>query len=485
MIPDVNIIIGITAAYFLLVLAAIMYTRIRSTGKIMPGLSEFFLAGRDIHVAILICTFIGSLFSASFALALPTFVFKHGLAGCLFAIAGDMVGILFMVTLYKALRAYSVKHEIYSPIECLSKAYSNPWVGFTCAVLMIFFLSPYISMQLVGIGKFLEGFSGGEIGYVLGVGGMMSVVALYLIFGGMRAVAYTDFVQTIAIFLGVFGSVALFTYMNWGGVSGLMEAALEKTPEHLTVPGPLDYYEWPLFLSVSLITLGLVFQPHLLTRGMMAKDDKQINAMAFGLFIGLTLGTIPVFLFGLGGAVLYGDTVEPNQVMGVIFQDIYNHSLFGLIVTGLMLVGALGAAMSTADSILLAIGQIFTRDVASPFLEMGEKAQVLLSKIVMLVVLGGAFWIGLHPPELMGDLVVYSASATCILVPVFVGFQWKKRSDKAAFLTLAVGVITLFTLAITKTKPMGFQEGFLTLLVTIPTYWLSCIILYKRASQSA
>ncbi|MBL4804912.1 MAG: sodium:solute symporter family protein [Alphaproteobacteria bacterium] len=482
---DVGIIISITGAYFLLVLAAIMYTRIRDTGKIMPGLSEFFLASRDVHVAILICTFIGSLFSASFALALPTFVFKHGLGGCLYAIAGDMVGILFMVTLYKALRAYSVKHDLYSPMECLSKAYNSPWVGFTCALLMIIFLSPYISMQLVGIGKFLEGFSGGEIGYITGVGGMMSVVALYLIFGGMRAVAYTDFVQTIAIFLGVFGSVALFTYMNWGSVSGLMEAALETKPHHLSVPGPEGYYDWPLFLSISILTLGLVFQPQLLTRGLMARDDRQINAMGFGLFIGLLLGTIPVFLFGLGGAVLYGDSVEPNQVMGVIFQDVYNHSLFGLIVTGLMLVGALGAAMSTADSILLAIGQIFTRDVASPFFELSQKSQVLLSKVIMMIVLGGAFLIGLRPPELMGDLVVYSASATCILVPVFVGFQWKKRSDKAALLTLAVGVITLATLAITKTQPMGLQEGFLTLLVTIPTYWLSSVILYKRASQTA
>ncbi len=481
---ELIIILSVTAAYFLIVLAAIMYARVKSTGSIVPGLSEYFLAGRNINSFVLICTYIGSLFSAFFALGSPGFIYTHGLGGGIFITAADLFGIVFMVSFYKTLRAYSIEHDIYSPIECMSHAYGSRVLGLICAIMMMFFLSPYISMQLVGMGKFLEGLTDGDIGYVSGVGTMMGIVALYLIFGGMRAVAYTDFVQTLAIFIGIFGSVTFFIIHYWGSLPNMMNELAQKSPEHLTLPGPEGMYDWRTWIAVSIFPLATFFQPHLLTRAMMARDNKQIDWMAYGLLIALIIGMVPIFLFGLGGVLLFGEGMESNQVVGQLFKMISAISLLGLIFTGFMLVGALGAAMSTADSLLLSIGQIFTRDVALPYIKISKNMQVVFAKVIMLSVLVGAFLIGLRPPDLMGELALYSSSATCILVPTFLGFSHKHRSTLAAFLSIVIGSLTLATLAITEIKLLGFHEGFVTLVVSSLVYIAVTAIKGIKAQKS-
>lgn len=473
---EILIILGLTTTYFIGILGTILFIRVRKTGSFVPSLEEFFLAGRSLHPFVMVCTYVGSLFSAFFAVGLAGFVFTNGVGGEGFILMADAIGILLMMTFYKRLRRYALETKSVSPIECLSKSYDNRWLGVIAALLMMVFMAPYISMQLVGIGKFLEGLTGGSIGYVNGVGAMMVVVALYLIFGGMRAVAYTDLVQIFAVFIGIFGGIFYFIHVNWGSLSVLMQDVQEQIPEYLSLPGPNGFYDWPAFVSASIFLLAVFFQPHLLTRGIMAQNDKHLNIMGIGLLIAVILGSAPIIYFGLGGVLLYGDSVESNQLMGQIFQDMSSLSLLGLIFSSFMLIGVLSASMSTADSLLLALGQIFTRDIVRPFAVITHNKQILLSRIIMLSVLVGAFWIGLNPPKLMGELVLYSSAATCIIVPTFVGFLWSKRSAFAALTSIAAGSICLAFLAINSIKLFGFHEGFVTLIFTSLIYFVGCHI---------
>lgn len=476
MANEMLFLLGFTGLYFLLVLAAVLFERIKNTGKIMPGLEEFFLASRNLNPVVLLCTYVASLFSAFYLIGTPGFVYTHGIGGVTFILAADLFGIFFILTLYKKLRAFALEKNIFSPIESLSLSYNSVWLGVLCALLMMLFMVPYISIQLVGIGKFLEGLSAGELGYTNGVGVMMAIVALYLFFGGMRAVAYTDFVQAMALLIGVFGGATFFIYINWGSFGAMMDAMVRDIPEHLTLPGPQGLYDWRTYLAVSIFPLATLFQPHLLTRAMMAKNDSQIDFMGFGLLFALLITVIPVTLFGLGGAMLFEGGVESNQIMGRIFESLTSASVIGLVFTSLILIGALGAAMSTADSLLIAIGQIFTRDITQPFFKLSQGQQVVYSKVIMMIVLAGAFITGLNPPEIMGELALYSSSATCTLVPTFMGFCWNKRSKAAAFSSILIGLATLVTLAVTETKLFGFHEGFITLITASVIYVLVCLV---------
>ena len=207
--PHFNIILGLTACYFLVILGLVLYARIKSTKSLLPGLNEFFLAGKDLPPLVLTFTYIGSLFSTFTVLGLSGLVYANGIGGVLFILLADAIGIAILFWVGKKMRRFAEGKRIFSPLEIISHNYQSRHLGLFMACVFVVFIMPYISLQLVGVGAFINSYTNGHITYTSGVGSMMLVVLLYLFLGGMRAVAYTDFVQIFASFIGLAaGSVA-------------------------------------------------------------------------------------------------------------------------------------------------------------------------------------------------------------------------------------------------------------------------------------
>lgn len=484
-----TIILGLTFLYFAFILGLVVYARIKETKQIMPGLGEFFLAGKNLPSAVLGLTFVASLFSAFAALSLPGYIYTHGINGFGFLIVSDLVGIIILLTLGKRLWRFGEKTKIYSPIEAVSHQYNSRALGLFIAIFITIFMMPYISLQLVGIGKFIESYTDGQVGYLVGVGSMMAVVILYLFLGGMRAVAYTDFLQYIAIFVGLYCGLYYFFKVNDLGVIELFTAVQETNPDYFSFGGAKDFYTIPMFMSMFIVIAGLFFQPHLLTRPLMASREKDINAICYYLLLSIVLITITSVGFGFGCLVVYGPDIAPNLIMGHIFKDIAATGLTGVILSGLMLMGALGASMSTADSLLISIGQIGTRDVIRPYFKMKPKKQVLLSKAIMLVVLGAAFVIGINPPKLMGDLALYTATGCALLAPTFLFFEWKYAHKYGAFISIGLGTSALFAAALYKAHigehPFGVHVGTIPLALSFVSYYLVCLIMKAKGTSHA
>ncbi len=473
--PNVKIILGIVASYFALILVAIIWERYRKNKVLLPKIEDFLLANRDLPIFVLALTFMGSLFSAFTVVGVPGSVFSNGIGAMGYIIFSFMLFILTMLFFGKPLRRYAAKHSLMSPIECVSHAYKSKWLGAYMAMFIILLLVPYLSLQLVGLGKLLEGFSGGEIGYIEGVGFVLSIIAFYMLFGGMRAVAYTDVVQTIAIFVGAIIGVYLFVTYNWGNITNLFAELQISKPEMLSMPGPNSFYTGAMFFSQSLFLVGIIFQPHMLTRMMMAKDDKQINKIAISLFVVALLIFIPSMIFGLGGSLLFHETA-PNQISGNIFAQLSTIGIIGTVVSALLFIGVIGASMSTADSLLLSMGQLVTRDLLRSFIVIKRGWQILFARITMVSMLVFSFFIGLSPPQFMIDLAIYSAAGVCAFIPTMVGMFWKRRSTLAAFVSSIFGLIILSIFATNSIRPYGFHEGFVTLVSASLIYVVLCFI---------
>lgn len=479
-----TLVFGIVAAYFALILGVIVYARYAREGKIMPGLSEYLLASRNVPTLVLILTYVSSLFSTAAVIAYPSFVFQHGIGGVMFAFLGDSIGIIFMLLFYNHLRKYALEHDLYSPVECLSHAYQNRFLGVMIAGLTIIFLIPYISLQLVAMGRFLEGLSDGQIGYLGGVGFMMAVVMVYVLIGGMRAVAFTDAVQGLAILIGFSGGLLFLAYHYWDGPAHMWQDVTSRRPEHMSLPGPQGQFTPLYFMTSTVMLIGLFFQPQLLTRGLMARDRKQINAMAAGLFLSILIYTPMTILYALGASVIFGQEVEANAIVGKMFAEMAGINLIGVILCALFLVGAIGASMSTADSMLLTIGQMTSRDVIRPFRDINRKRQLFVSKLVMGLTMLGAFIFGLNPPAVMIDLALMSIAAACAIVPTYLGFQWRYKSTVAAYLSVITGTIILMGIEFFGWPAYGMHEGFVTLLVSSLVYVSGCFISRRCSMES-
>lgn len=481
-----GIIIGLTGLYFFIILAFVVYARFKSTKSILPGLNEFFLAGKNLHPVVLVCTFVGSLFSTFAVLGMPALAYGHGIGAIAFQLLIFPVAIWFLVVIGKRFRRYAEGKRIFSPVEIISQSYNSRRLGLFVALIFAVFLMPYISLQLVGIGTFLEAYTQGQITYVTGVGSMMAIVAIYLLLGGMRAVAYTDFVQLTAMALGLSCGVIYLLHHYDLTIIQLIKDAKEQIPAHTSLPGPKGFYTTPMLFTSSLVIFGIFMQPHLLTRTMMAKNDNEINLMAIGSVIAGLLIAFFAFFYGFFAQTHFGGDIKPNLMMGHVFQAMSSFGIFGAILSTLMLMGALGAAMSTADSLLMAIGQVCTRDVARPFFNISRSKQVIMSKVIMLTVLSVAFLTGLKPPQFMTDLALYSAAGCVILAPTIICFEWKKRSLLASYVSITLGLILLGALAVYKVMTgevlLGVHVGFLPMLLSFVLFFSISLLKGKRTA---
>lgn len=475
-----NIILGLTACYFAVILGFVLYARVKSTNSILPCLNEFFLAGKNLSPLVLTFTYLGSVFSTFSILGMPGIVYVHGLGGTVFYLSLAAAGIVLYFIISKKLRAFAAEKRIFSPLEAISQSYNSRQLGFFMAAVFTIFFMPYISLQLVGAGAFISAYTDGAITYVTGVGSMMLIVFIYLFLGGMRAVAYTDFVQITTSFLGL--ALGLWLFMNHFDLSllSILDGMKEISPAHLSLPGPAGLYNWPFLITVSIITGGIFIQPHLLTRAMMAQNDKQINFMGGGIILGYLIAGFLTFFLGVSAYLVLGTDLQPNFVTGHIFKELATLGMLGLFVSALMLMGALGASMSTADSLLIAIGQISTRDMVRPFFQISPKKQVILSKAIMGIILLTAFIVGLQPPRFMTDLAIYSAAGSAIMVPTIINFRWKHRSTLASFASISIGLVLLVMAVIYKfqtgTPFAGVHEGTFPLIASFVIYYGICFV---------
>lgn len=95
------------------------------------------------------------------------------------------------------------------------------------ALLTIF---PYAAIQFSGVGKMLEGFTGGVVSYEGGVVVFLVFTAFYTLISGMRGVAWTDVVQG-AFFFAVMFSVMGWVFWRFGGAASTVQAVETAKPE--------------------------------------------------------------------------------------------------------------------------------------------------------------------------------------------------------------------------------------------------------------
>lgn len=119
------------------------------------------------------------------------------------------------------------------------------------------------------------------------------------------------------------------------------------------------------------------------------------------------------------------------------------------VISGLVAAGALAAALSTADGLLLTLSNALSHDtifrMVSPKMNPGRR--VIVSKVLLLLVAFAAAWVATRTPAdilfLVGAAFSFAASA---FFPVLVmGVFWKRANKWGATLGMLAGLITTFS----------------------------------------
>jgi len=312
------------------------------------------------------------------------------------------------------------------------------------------------------------------------VGSILVIVltGIYTMLGGLRAVAYTEAMQTIVLIFGsilvtIFGLRALGGLETLRGVLGsemfnlwkpMVPAGVESTWAPVMESGRMAWYfngnyPWLGMLFCAPI-IGLWYwttDQYIVQRALGAPNEKEARrgSIAAGFF-----KLLPVFIFIIPGMISFalaksGQILELHQQLigsdGQVIRD-NAQSAFPLLVAyvlpvgvrGMVVAGLLAALMSSLAGVFNASATLFTIDFYSRLKpDASQKKLVWIGRVATgVMILIGLIWI----PVIRGGKGLYdylqgvqSYIAPPIFVVFFLGVFWKRMNAKGCMATLITG----------------------------------------------
>src|SRR5215210_1471633 len=320
------------------------------------------------------------------------------------------------------------------------RRYGNASEGISGIIMMISFI-------VLVAGNFAA--SGFILSTVLGIDFIWAmliaslIVLIYTYAGGLFSSAYTDIFQ-IYLAIGAFWAGFLFFA---GGFSGVDFGTIlgSAPPGYLDLSGLTNMANGALinWAGIMALALGDIVALDFMERVFSAKDGKtaQRGALMGG---GLTILTIvPTSMMGIIALYFLPNLADPFTAYPELAL---NHVPFPIGVA--LLMGVLGASMSTANGGLLAISSVMSRniiqrDILRRVLKkpgMEDRKLLLTTRAFTIPMMAAAFILAYLLPQpgvylvLAFDIVFAGA-----LAPLTLGLFWRKSNMPAAVTSLLVG----------------------------------------------
>lgn len=223
-------------------------------------------------------------------------------------------------------------------------------------LIILVMVGAYVAAQMVATGKAFDGFT--DLDYSTGVLVGATIIILYTLVGGYKAVAWTDLIQGILMLLGLI-IVPIIAIEAAGGWSAVLASLRSQDPGLLTPWGPDGKSTIAMIGILSFLAVGLPFMgvPQLMVRFMSARSEKSlVPAMVISVSV-ILLFDLGAVLTGMAGRALFPGLEDPEGILPLISTTVLNPVLGGI-----MMVVVLAAIMSTVDSLLILASSAVVRD---------------------------------------------------------------------------------------------------------------------------
>ena len=313
-----------------------------------------------------------------------------------------------------------------------------------------------------------------NLDFWVGAIGIVVFTGVYTIIGGLKAVVYTETLQTIVLILGSV-IITFLGFQEVGGWDELTKTVTEVSPDHFNMWRPWDDPDFPwagLLFGGTIVGIWYWCTDQYIVQRTLAANNITIGRR--GAIFGAYLKLLPILIFLVPGIIAYALTIQNPEIYSVIDPETgieRADRAFPMLVTTLLPVGLKGlvagglmaALMSSLASVFNSCSTIFTIDIykqISP--EKSEQFLVNVGKIatVVIVVLGIA-WIPIMEKIGGGVMYQYLQNVQAYIAPpvttVFLlGIIWKRVNAQAAIVTLFSG---LFLLILRLGSEIATNEG--------------------------
>ena len=349
-------------------------------------------------------------------------------------ISGAAIGLF---TSSKHIRVMSEKTETYSFGGLISQ-----WQGREMPILrhilgwsIFIFLSTYAAAQLTASSKAMYVMFGWDLNTGAFIGAF--VIILYCFSGGFRASVWTDVAQSIVMMIAML-ILAYVVIVEVGGFTALYHKLEAIDPSLVMLAPDFQYSPWLYIFGWILGGIGITGQPHIMTRFMAIDDAKNTNKALYWYFAWFCTFFLASWWVGLAAKVLLPEiaSFDSELALPTIAMNLLPQFLVGIILAGLF-----AAAISTADSLILASSAALSRDILkqpSPSMLITKGSTILITILVLAISLWG------NKSVLMLVALAWSALATAITPLLYLMIRNYKVPEGLAITMVVMGVITAF-----------------------------------------
>ena len=397
------------------------------------GEKDYFLGGRNMGAWVSALSAGASDMSAWVLMGLPASIYAMGMGQTWIAIGLGIGYAISWIFMAPRLRRFSIaaNDSITIPQYLTNRFLSkSKALQILCAAIFLVAYTVYAASSIKACGTLFNTVMNVDATVAMYIAA--AIIIGYTFLGGFSAVCWTDFFQGL-LMLGALLTAPLFALALVEN-TGASAAAL---PE-----GYFSFWtNWQDVISGLGWGLGYFGMPHIIIRFMSIKSEKEVKKSAV---IGISWTTIILVMSALtavAGRLYMGEIADSSTVFIQMVRKI-----FPGLVSGLLLSAILSAAMSTADSQLLAASSAFASDVYKPIIRKNasDKEMLWASRFVVLAIALVAVLIASDPNSgtIMGLVenawgVFGAAFGPAILLSLF----WKRFTFGGAVAGIAVGAI--------------------------------------------
>ena len=453
--------IVVIAAYFVL-LAAIAWWAAKREKNVS---SDFFLASRDVGWLAVGASLFASNIGSEHLVGLAGTGAASGLAVGHF----EWLASFILLLLGWLFVPFYLRSAVYTMPEFLERRFNPASRSYFTWVSIVGYVLTKISVTLFAGGIVMRAVTGFDFWTSAAI--LIVITGLYTIFGGLRAVIYTEVMQAVVLILG---SVTLM-FIGLHAVGGWSGLRASVPPDFFSMWKPSNHKDFPWTGVVfGAPILGIWYwctDQHIVQRVLAARN---INEARRGTILAGYLKILPVFIF-----------VLPGIIAAALYQDVRSgqaDSAYPILVTrllpigfkGLVLAGMLAALMSSLASAFNSVSTLLTWDVYRKWRPAASEARLVFVGRVTTVVLVfvGLAWIPAMK-YVSPQLYIYLQSVQAYIAPpiaacFLLGVLSPRLNGRGALAALWTGFVLGFARLVLELYKSHLTRG-------TPTYWYADI----------
>ena len=408
----------------------------RGTGE------DYFVASRSIGPILLLMSLFGTNMTAFAILGASGEAYHSGIGVFALMPSGSAL-IIPVIFFFIGTRVWALgkKHDFLTQVQYFRQRWESDGFGLLLFIVMIALLIPYLLIGVMGGGLTLAQVTKGEIPQWAGGLLVCLVVLTYVSFGGMRGTAWANAFQTM-VFM-VLGGIAFFVIVDKLG--GLDNAMAQVAAKHSNLLIRGDHISPIKMLTYTCMPLSVGMFPHLFTHWLTAKSARTFRWPLMFYPLCIAVVWLPSVLLGIFGHLDFPGLKGP-AANSVLVKMIDMHAPG--VLAGLLAAGVFAAIMSSLDSQVLSISNMFTQDIVRHYRkdsELSEKDQVLWGRLFVFFIFAVAYGLSLVSARSIFTLAVWSFTGFASLFPIIVAALFWRRSSKVGAFASVITVAVLWS----------------------------------------